>query len=504
MLKRIFSIADPHPERHPMLDIRQTAAPETETTVVCRPTGSLRAALWSAISLQPLMAFCFFLAATFAAGVSWSALGLGVLGSSFFAPFTLWGAVYLSRACVIADPEGLRWRYTGRWHKAAWAEVVSCSDDWRIVKPQTEELFVKIQTLKGTILAAPEQWTSTAELREYVQQNATATERSGRFVTGGTATYFPLNCRYDTLINRNILGWMEKVHWYGLLAVVVYFALQWFTTRTLPGWGWLLTPTGLFVIAKQTLPFLLRPTYQATRTRLGDKVYADKEGLRFITGGNETEVAWDDITDLYSVGIRSVVVAQDKNEYDFLDTLTDAERLKLVIPRLAVNAGHRGWRTGIVHRQEIVSSDGRQSVQCIYRYRSQESCGKLCSLTLAAFFIVAIAAGPALIAWQGGIVPSSRELALALGGVLGLLALFWLWGNYFRGALRTNEEGIAQQTLFGKRFLPWSQVRAFRWQGSQDLTWGCVEGMSGTIKFWKGIGDADRLADEIAAQGIIV
>ena len=93
---------------------------------------------------------------------------------------------------------------------------------------------------------------------------------------------------------------MEKIHRYGLLAVAVYFALQWFTTHTLPGWGWLLTPTGLFVIAKQTLPFLLRPTYRATQPRLDDKFYADKDGLRFVTGGRETQIAWADITDSYS------------------------------------------------------------------------------------------------------------------------------------------------------------------------------------------------------------
>jgi hypothetical protein len=292
---------------------------------------------------------------------------------------------------------------------------------------------------------------------------------------------------------------MEKIHTYGLLAVVVYFVLQWLTTHTLPGWGWLLTPTGLFVIAKQTLPFLLRPTYRATQPRLDDKVFADSDGLRFVTGGRETQIAWADITDLYSLGIRSVVVTQGGGEYDFLDTLTDSERLKLVIPRLATNTGYRGWRTGTVRRQEIATGDGRQSVQHIYRYRSQNNCASLIGLTLAALFLAAVAGGPALIAWQGG-VPGPREFGLAAGGLLGLLAVFWLWGNYFRAAIRTTEEGITQQTLLGRRFLAWSQVRAFCWRGGADLTWGCVESMGGTLTFWKGIGDAERLADEITAH----
>ncbi len=486
-----------------MLDTRY-AAPETETAVVCRPTGSLRTALWCVISLQVFLASLIFTAGMLSLGVFWPAAGLGLLGGSWLAPLSVWGAFYLSRACIIADAQGLRWRYSGRWRKANWAEIVSYSEEWpQTTSSRQTKPSLKIRTLKGTLVVAPEQWTAAVELREYVQQKATATNQS-RWLVTGTLQYLPLKCRYDTTVNRNILGWMEKIHKYGLLTVAVYFAVQWFTTRTLPGWGWLLTPTGLFVIAKQTLPFLLRPTYRATQPRLGDKVFADKDGLRFVTDRQEAEVAWNDITDLYSVGIRSVVVTRDGTEHDFLSTLTDVERLKLVIPRLAVNAGYRGWRTGTVRRQEIAAKDGQQAVECIYRYRSLENGGKLWGLTLGALFLTGIAGGPALIAWQSGGVPNPREAGLAIGSLLAVLAVLWLWGNYFRAAIRTNEDGITQQGVFGRRFLAWSQVRAFRWRGGQDLTWGCAEGMGGTIKFWKGIGDADRLADEIAAHGVTV
>ena len=491
-----------------MLDIRQTAAPETETIVVCRPAGGFRTALWFIILLQALFAVAIFLMGSMSFGLSWSAAGLGILGGSWLAPLSIWGAIYLSRACVIVDAQGLRWRYTGRWRKASWAEVVSYSEDWLLPSrqgaSQQTKPSLKIRTLKGTILVSSGNWTSTTELRESVQRNATGASQSGWLVTGGATTYLPLKCRYDTTVNRNILGWMATIHKYGLLVVAVYFALQWSMTHTLPGWGWLLTPTGLFVIAKQTLPFLLRPTYRATQPRLADKVFADKDGLRFITGGSETQIAWADITDLYSLGIRSVVVTRDGGEYDFLDTLTDAERLKLVIPRLATNAGYRGWRTGTVRRQEIAAGEGQSSVQCVYRYRSQNNCAAMVGLTLAALFVAAVAGGPALIAWQSGAAPGSREFGLAAGGLLGLLAVIWLWGNYWRGAIRTNEEGITQQSLFGRRFLAWGQIRAFRWRGGMDLTWGCVEGTGGTVTFWKGLGDADRLADEIAAHGVTV
>ncbi len=490
-------------EKKPMLDIRQTAAPETETTVTCRPTGSLRAALWLVIVIQTLFALGFLLAQCLSGMMMRPSPTGAILGVSF-ALLGVQAAVYLAKTCVVANVEGLQWRGAGRWRAAKWKDVVSYSDEWLSNTTSQKKPLMKIRTLSGTVIVSPASWTSAAELRESVSRYATGASQSGWLVTGGGATYLPLSCRYDTTINRNILGWMEKVHKYGLLAVAVYFALQWFTTHTLPGWGWLLTPTGLFVIAKQTLPFALRPTYRATQPRLGDKVYADKDSLRFVSGGIQATIAWDEITDLYTAGIRSVVVTQGGREYDFLATLTDVERLKLIIPRLATNAGYKGWRTGTVRRQEIAAKDGQQAVECVYRYRSLENGGKLWGLTLAALFLTGIAAGPALVAWQGGMAPGSREVGLALGAVLGLLALVWLWGNYFRAGIRTNEEGITQQSLFGRRFIAWSQVRAFCWRGGADLTWGCVEGVSGTITFWKGIGDADRLVDEIAAHGVTV
>ncbi len=486
-----------------MLDIQQTAAPETEPAVVCRPTGDNRKTLWITIALGAGDALGCLSLLFISPGSPWIGLGAGCFGVSFFIlPFSIWAALYLPRAAIIADADSLRWRGAGRWRKASWAEVVSYSEYWPS-STSGKEPCLKIRSRRGTLLLYPGRWTAVPKLRETVQRNAAAAKQSGWLVTGAPQ-YLPLRCRYDTTINRNILGWVEKIHTYGLLAVAIYFAFQWVTTHTLPGWGWLLTPTGLFVVAKQTLPFLLRPTYRATQPRLADKVFADKDGLRFVTGGNDTQIAWADITDLYSLGIRSVIVTRDGGEYDFLDTLTDAERLKLVIPRLATNAGYRGWRTGTVRRQEIATSDGRQSVQHVYRYRSQNNCASLIGLTLAALFLATVAAGPALIAWQSGGVPGTKELSLATGGLLGLLAVFWLWGNYFRAAIRTTGEGITQQTLLGRRFLPWGQVRVFRWRGGADLIWGCLEGMSGTIIFWKGIGDAERLADEIAAHRVAV
>ena len=326
-----------------MLDIRQTAAPETETAAVCRPTGSLRFVGRLVITVQALFALGFFLAQGLSSNrAPWLSITNGMLGTGF-ALLSVWMAVYLAKACVVADAVGLRWRGAGGWHKSAWADVVSYSEHWPLNSTAQSNTVVKVKTLYETLTISTENWTSTAGLRESVSRYATEAPQSGWLVTGSPATYFPLSCRYDTAINRSILRWMDDLHQCGLAAVAVYFAVQWFTMHTLPGWGWLLTPTGLFVIAKQSLPLLWRPLYRATEPKLGDTVSADQDGLRFVTSGSDTQIAWADITDLSVAGFRTVVITE-KGRYDFLDSLTDAKQLRAVILRFAVNAGRTSWR----------------------------------------------------------------------------------------------------------------------------------------------------------------
>ena len=481
-----------------MTEVLNTDTRDTETIVVCRLAGGTRSGLWIMGVFGPLLTLLLF-------GLSYRSthqvipsLEDALMMSGFFLAVSMMAAVYQYRTCVVADSKELRWRYGGRWRRAAWDDVVSYSDHWSLNSASQKKPSIKVKTLEATLTVWPENWTLTEELREAITQNATKVASPTWIVTGAEHGWLPLKCKYDTTVNRNILGWMEKVHKYGLLTVALYFAVQWFMTHTLPGWGWLLTPTGLFVIAKQTLPFLLRPMYRATQPRLGDKVFADRDSLRFVSGGIETVIRWEEITDLYAVGIRNVVVTPD-GERDFLDTLSNSERLKLVIPRLAANAGYRGWRTGTVRRQERASPDGRQVTQNVYRYRSQNNCAGLWGITLVILFIAGMLY-LALLAYQSSAIPSLIETGLAGASFTGLLVLLWLWGNYWRGEIRTDTDGITQQTVLGKRFLAWSQIREFHWRGDADLSWGRVQGMSGTLWFWKGIGDADRLADEIAAK----
>ena len=330
-----------------MRDIAPAA--EATETVLCRPDGGMIALCWTAFVLEALLILLTFSNVFLSSGLVWSINSIMLLiGNICFISWSILGVLYLRRACVIADAKGLRWRRIGRWQEVVWEDVTAFYGYRQSGSGSSSKakLSVKIVNPNGSpvLILSQEEWSLSAQLLKSVKQNAR--EAAGPGLSGPWVkenSILPLTCRYDTTVNRHILGWLDTLHKYGLAVVMIYFAFQWFTTHTLPGWEWLLTPTGLFVIVKQALPLVLRPMYRATQPRLGDKIVANQEGLRFIGVQNETTILWTDITDFYRVGIRYIVVTA-AGKFNFLDTLPNAEQLRTIIPRLAINASRTGWR----------------------------------------------------------------------------------------------------------------------------------------------------------------
>jgi hypothetical protein len=318
---------------------------EEAETVICRLAGEAKGVFWAAVVLAVLFPLGISAGALTSSGFFWSnAFLLLLLGTVCIVPLGLICAVCLVKSCIIADRYGVRWRKAGRWRSALWEEVTAKFETTGSSRSSARNTFVTIKAPSGTLVIYGGYWSSEAEIRGAIKRYAgqvSGLSQSGAVLK--TSPLLPLYCRYDTAVNRNILGWLDDLHKYGLLAVAVYFGYDWFTTHTLPGWGWLLTPTGLFVICKQVLPLVLRPLYRATQPRLGDRVMAYEEGLHFVTVRGETAFRWEDITDFYMAGNRYVIVTA-AGEQDFLDTMTNAQWLKMVVPRRAVNAGRTGWR----------------------------------------------------------------------------------------------------------------------------------------------------------------
>lgn len=322
-----------------------TQAEEATETVMCRLAGEAKGFFGTAAVLAVLLPLTLTAGLLLSPGFLWSNAALLLFtGAVCLVPLGIVSAVLLVRSCIIADKHGLRWRKAGPWRSALWEDVTAQFETRSSSRSSVGKTSVTITIPSGSLVVYGGYWSSEAEIWEAITRYAgqvSGLSPSGAIVV--KSSLLPLDCRYNTTVNRNILGWLDDLHRYGLLAVMVYFALQWRTTHTLPGWGWLLTPTGIFVICKQVLPLALRPLYRATQPRLGERVAADEEGLRFINRLGETAVRWEDITDFYVAGLRYVIVTVN-GKHDFLDTLTNAQWLKMVIPRRAVNAERTSWR----------------------------------------------------------------------------------------------------------------------------------------------------------------
>ena len=263
--------------------VRETSSIVEAETIVCRCVAML-GLFWTLIAVEFLVMLLTFANIFLSSGIIWSDAQFGLFMFNLcLLPLCIFTGLYVRQARVIANIEGLRWRQIGRWRRSGWENITAYYGYQQLTSSpasSTNKLGVKLQTSDGSFVLWPEEWSSSAQLLQSIKQHAR--EASGLGLLGPLVKknlILPLNCRYDTAVNRNILGWLDSLHKYGLLAVAVYFAYQWFTTHTLPVWEWLLTPTGLFVIIKQTLPLVLRPMYKATQPRLGDKVVADQDPL---------------------------------------------------------------------------------------------------------------------------------------------------------------------------------------------------------------------------------
>lgn len=257
------------------------------------------------------------------------------------------GGYCQARTVIIADEDGLRWRRLRGWRVASWADVTGYYDQRTPGSEQTSRFAAAkwqrvVKTRAGTLTFDENEWGNDRQFRIWVRQRATSASIRSWGEMRKQPDDWPPVFHYNTAINQNMQRWLHHWHGIGLVAVVIYFGWAWETTHTLPGWGWLLTPTSLFFIGKQILLLSLRPTYRQTVPYLKRKVRANVAGLTFIDEDKRELIPWGEITDFYQNGLRSVIVTE-RGEWDFLSTLTGFESLRRIIRRYAVNAKPTEW-----------------------------------------------------------------------------------------------------------------------------------------------------------------
>ena len=64
--------------------------------------------------------------------------------------------------------------------------------------------------------------------------------------------------------------------------------------------------------------------------------------------------------------------------------------------------------------------------------------------------------------------------------------------------MRVSSGGIAQLTPFGRRFIPWTEVREYGHTGDGSTI--SVAGLRTRIRFWGGLADVEELKEQIARR----
>ena len=157
-------------------------------------------------------------------------------------------------------------------------------------------------------------WVQTEAIRERVVQNAIAARAHYWAVKGERPEDWPIVFHYDTKFNRAAPRELVIWHIATFAAVLLWFGYEWMTRHTLPSWGWLLTPTGLFLVAKEIALAAMHPRLRDTRLRVGEQITVFDEGLVYEDKTQRVETGWDGITDFFSTwcraGGRYVVVTE--------------------------------------------------------------------------------------------------------------------------------------------------------------------------------------------------
>lgn len=443
------------------------------------PPSPTETAIWETIS-----AFCL----------------LGALGT------VLW----LVRACVSVDGNGLHWRGLGRWKTARWDEVRDYYEklptrQQRSSGVASPTVVSVVQTAAGKV-GVTNLWRGVDAFREQVERQAVYGLTSGWEVLGTRAVDpWPRVFDYNTLENR----WVPRI-WFKLflafvISLLIQPAMQLSTMAGLVGWAMTLTTAGLYLLLVGSIGLIfLVPLaqYRATGRRKAERITVDQGGLVFEDGARRVEATWADvagygITHGKGTLVRYVVETR-QGDFDFLTTLRDTMLLKEIIRRYAENAADKGWRPRTdpeaLGGEAACWSGGRVGIGArVYHYRTRMYRALL-------WLPSALGATCAFEAWgaKQGLLPGAQAAGLVCVAVGCGLVFLGGWYAYRACRIETDEDGLTRITPLGRRRMAWGQVEDYHLTGEYNS--GIVQGRGERLRFSRGIVGYEELKDEVARR----
>lgn len=440
-------------------------------------------------------------------------IGLTAIFALFFVPciFMLW---LMRHLCVLADARGLHIRGAFKTRFIPWRDI----EDYEL-RPSPHAATARLSWIcaNGKWQRLPQLYTDMKSLRARIQTEATASRaRDWQLsVERDDAQNWPKTYAYRDPSGRLTfaLAFGGLLLYFGLSFGRVFSPGSIQTTRliwnNLDFWGRfgsLLMP--LLVLAMFALWLL--PIYSVMRAkkRLGAQIIsADQNALTLIDGAEQTQIAWHEITDYFledakgPLTLHQCAVESANARLIFRRKIANYNELKALITARAINAKSDVWRSNESADSDTLGgaaslwSGGVAGVgRKVYHYRTRTTRAVL--LFGAVMFLGIAARILAGIPLSNGQMPTAIDRYIGLIFVVPIIPL--LVGGalaFWRASIQTDADSILQRGIRGERFLKWSEIEAFTFNGY----FYSVRGANTTIRYGT-VAASDTLQAEVEAR----
>lgn len=406
----------------------------------------------------------------------------------------------------MADEEGLRWRGLGRWHAETWGNI----SDYYSLLPHSKNAMgcfvpLVIHTRAGRLQMCAD-WSEASRFCEMVARYTVhARVREWGLLGTRPEDEWPRTFDYLTWSNRYTPWMLGAVILGGAVWLWEQFAPKVMETAALMGSTWIivaLIPVVLLVTMLGLLPGSFLLLLIRARSRFDQQITVSPYEIVYQDRTTEIRASWKEVTDYYvsSASLTSCYMVETVyGSFDFTPMIRDTTLLQAIIHRYALNTPVKEWRAR--ENAEILGgvaakwSSGQEGVgQRIYHYQTRINRALIWGLaTILTVIEAAIILEKSLGLTSAGSPGFPFSLSLGLG-----CGMAWGRWQYRRLCIRTDEHGIEQYHLFGRRFIAWQDVQDYRVKDG----YATVEGLDTRIRFSWGIADVEELKDEIMRRAV--
>lgn len=418
----------------------------------------------------------------------------------FIGSLCVW--LWTSRAYIIADEDGLRWRSIKQERSAPWNEVTDFYD----LYISSTRTYGRVETTAGQVKLGD--YGNQEKLRAFIQSHAcNSASREWKIKNPQSLKKmksWPQEFGYNIFWN-SLLRLAALIFLFGLC---IAGAWQMRDALSFQPMSLQLRVLGvvvaLFIGAIPILMFVAHfAMWKNVRQRFGQHVFATSEGIVFIDKTRRIEALWDEVAD-YRIEQKggfageNYIVETTHGNWSFSSDISRFEILKQLIIEYSINAVASEWKRpididGITAKNARWAEQQKAGEQNIYHFRSNTNRAML-------WFFWAIGSQPLIgILFNTSFMDSKLHLPAYIYLLVVVCFASWMTYLYKHDYVATDANGISHRTPFGTKFIAWDNIESF---GKSDLGFSVIVGQKTRIRFCNVIVREEQLRNEIAQRSI--